>query len=104
MPLNPGLSSAASFLLLSDMDFIYPKNSNKIFIPIELDGSRGKMIFEIAHRNAASKIYWHLDGNYLGYTQDFHQQDISGEKGWHELVVVDELGNELIKKFEVLSD
>ena len=86
------------------MDFIYPKNSNKVYIPIELDGSLGKVIFEIAHRNTTSKIYWHLDGIYLGYTQDFHQLDIHARKGWHQLVVVDELGNELIKKFEVLSE
>ena len=86
------------------MDFIYPKNNNKVYIPIELDGSLGRVIFEIAHRNTTSKIYWHLDGIYLGYTQDFHQLDINARKGWHQLVVVDESGNELIKKFEVISN
>ena len=65
---------------------------------------KGEVIFEIAHRNATSKIYWHLDGNYIGDTQDFHQKNISANKGWHELIIVDELGNELVKKFEVLSD
>ncbi len=86
------------------MEFIYPKNTNKVFIPIQLDGTKGEVVFELAHRNATTKIFWHLDGEYLGYTQDFHELAISTDRGWHQLIVVDEQGNELVKSFEVLNE
>ncbi|TRX61839.1 penicillin-binding protein 1C [Fulvivirga sp. M361] len=86
------------------MELIYPKNSDKLFIPIELDGTRGGVVFELAHRNPGLQIFWHLDGSFLGMTRDFHQMEISEKKGMHELIIVDEEGNELIKKFEILND
>ncbi len=86
------------------MEFIYPKNTNKVYIPTQLDGSRGKVVFEVAYREAGKTLFWHLDGEYLGSTIDFHQMEIDGNKGEHLLVVVDEAGNELIKAFTILND
>lgn len=85
------------------MDFIYPKFPNKIFIPKELSGQKGRAVFDLVHRHPKLKVYWHLDGVYIGVTQDFHQLEIIAAQGTHVLVVVDENGNELIKKFEVLE-
>ena len=85
------------------MDFIYPSGSSKVYIPIDLEGNKGAVVFNLAHNNSTTKIFWHLDGEYMGYTQDFHQYEISVNKGWHSLIVVDEAGNELVKRFEVLN-
>ncbi|WP_350138435.1 penicillin-binding protein 1C [Fulvivirga sp.] len=86
------------------MEFIYPKNTSKVFIPTQLDGSRGSAIFEVAYRTAGKDLFWHLDGEYLGSTRDFHQMEIDGAKGEHVLVVVDEEGNEMVKVFTILND
>ena len=85
------------------MEWIYPKNNNSIYIPIELSGKQGNVVFEIAHRNPGKKIYWYLDGKYIGQTQDFHQLQLSAEKGWHTVALMDEDGNESIKKIHILS-
>jgi len=85
------------------MDFIYPKFPNKIFIPKELSGQKGRAVFDLVHRHPKLKVYWHLDGVYIGVTQDFHQLEIIAAQGTHVLVVVDENGNELVKRFEVLE-
>jgi penicillin-binding protein 1C len=85
------------------MDFIYPKYPNKIFIPKELSGQKGRAVFELVHRHPSLQVYWHLDGQYIGVTQDFHQLEIIAESGIHVLVVMDEQGNELVKKFEVVE-
>lgn len=85
------------------MDIIYPKNYAKIYIPIELDGKKGRFIMEVAHRVAHSKIFWHLDNDYLGKTVDFHQMPIITTEGVHYIKVVDEFGNELVQQFEVLE-
>ena len=65
----PPLRSDCETNGLNAMEIIYPKQFSKIYVPVELDGSMGKTIFQVAHRKANAIIYWHLDGNYIGSTQ-----------------------------------
>lgn len=88
----------------SVMDFVYPQPNAKIYIPIELDGTPGEAIFEIAHRKEGTTIYWHLDETYLGSTKQFHQMGVRPAIGEHIIVAIDEFGNQLFCRFEVLSE
>ena len=85
------------------MEFIYPKKSTQIYVPIELDGKTGKTIFEVAHRNPETTVYWHLDDEYLGSTRHFHQMAISPTPGKHFITIVDEHGERLELHFEILD-
>ena len=85
------------------MDLVYPSQPSKLFIPIELDGSPGKAVFELAHRRPETIVYWHLDGNYIGETKNIHQMGFFPDDGKHELVIIDENGNYLIQEFEIIS-
>ncbi|MGZ5244086.1 MAG: penicillin-binding protein 1C [Bacteroidia bacterium] len=85
------------------MEMIYPKKSNKIFVPVELDGKTGKCVFEVAHRNPKTKIHWHLDDTYIGTAQDFHQMALAPAAGKHLLVLIDEFGERLEQNFEVVG-
>jgi penicillin-binding protein 1C len=87
----------------SVMEFLYPKKSTEIYVPVELDGKTGKAIFEVAHRNNEAIIHWHLDDEYLGYTKNFHQMALSPEAGNHQLTLVDQNGERLELNFEVLK-
>ncbi|MCF8427353.1 MAG: penicillin-binding protein 1C [Bacteroidia bacterium] len=88
---------------VAPMEMIYPKKSTKIYIPVELDGSTGKCVFEVAHRNKQCKIFWHLDQAYIGTTKEFHQLGLNPSIGLHHLVLVDENGERLELSFEVLK-
>lgn len=83
------------------MEFIYPFPNATINLPKQLDGSAGKLIFELAHRAPHHRVFWHLDGQYIGETKDFHKKEYSPEKGEHLLTVVDETGASLAIKFFV---
>lgn len=85
------------------MELIYPKKFTKVYVPKELDGSPGQAIFEVAHKKPSTTIYWHLDDQYLGSTTTFHQMGINTSKGHHLLNLVDEDGNTLEQRFEVVS-
>ncbi len=87
----------------SPMEFIYPRSPNRLYLPIDLEGKKGKAVFELAHRRALQKVFWYLDGEFLGFTKDFHEMEIHTTKGKHSLLVTDEEGNEFWKTFEVLS-
>jgi len=102
-PLPPFRKDCQGSSALVSMDLIYPKPNAKIFIPRELNGKLGSTVFELAHRNPAITVYWHLDGAYLGSTQKSHHLPINPEEGKHTLVLVDENGEALEEHFEVLS-
>jgi len=85
------------------MELIYPNDTSGIYVPKELDGSKGKTVFEVAHRGTRSTVYWHLDDTYLGKTDGPHQMALSPEPGMHLLTLVDEQGATLRHRFEILS-
>ena len=99
-PFKPGCNDLTGNVV---MDMIYPKNNAVVYIPVELDGQRGKVILNAAHRNPEAKIYWHIDQEFVGSTQSFHQLAISPLPGKHTLTLVDEDGNRLVQVFTILD-
>ncbi len=87
----------------NQFELIYPRQFTKVYIPKEQDGKRGLAIFEAAHENKEANLFWHVDNHYLGTTQGFHQMSIQASKGSHTLTLVDDLGNELQQRFEVIN-
>lgn len=88
----------------SFMEFIYPRNFTRVYVPVELDGSPGAAVFEVAHRRPQAVLFWHLNGEYVGQTIGKHQLAIRPTKGSHQLSLVDEQGRELSLAFEVISE
>nr|WP_319265550.1 penicillin-binding protein 1C [uncultured Draconibacterium sp.] len=85
------------------LDFIYPREWNRVFIPVELDGTKGKLIVELAHRLNNVDVYWYLDNDFLGVTKNIHQYELRPEPGWHTITVSDNRGNILTKRFFVVN-
>ncbi len=90
---------------ISDRAFalLYPKPNSKIYVPVEIDGKIGRTVFEAAHRNINTKIYWHLDDDYIGETKEIHQLALNPSVGKHKLMLVDENGISVMVKFEVMG-
>ncbi len=84
-------------------ELIYPRQFARVFIPVEQDGQRGAAIFEAAHQDKETTLFWHLDNTYLGLTEGTHQMRINAEKGIHLLTIIDTDGNELKRRFEVIN-
>jgi len=99
-PFKPGCEDVGGN---TAMDMIYPKNNAVVYIPVELNGTRGKVVLNAAHRNQNAKIYWHIDNEYVGSTQSFHQLAVSPSSGKHTLTLVDETGERLVQVFTVLE-
>ncbi|HEX6225563.1 MAG TPA: penicillin-binding protein 1C, partial [Chryseolinea sp.] len=101
--LPPYRKDCESSLQLISMDLIYPEPNSKIFIPRELNGSEGKVIFELTHRNPDTTVYWHLDGNFVGTTRGRHNLALNPPQGKHSLTLVDENGETINSNFDVIS-
>jgi penicillin-binding protein 1C len=87
----------------SPMALFNPEEGTGIFVPRELDGSEGRVVFSAAHREEDAVIHWHLDEAYLGSTSVFHETEARPEPGAHTLTLVDNKGYTVSRRFRVLS-
>jgi penicillin-binding protein 1C len=86
------------------MEWIYPREFIQIKVPKNLDGSRSKTVFQLAHRMPEKTVFWHLDSVYIGKTRIYHQMGLHPKPGKHHLMAMDEDGNKAITYFEILGD
>ncbi len=86
------------------MELIYPERNARIYLPVELDGSNGKVVFQAAHHESTAKIYWHIDGNFVGVSEGDHKMALSPEPGRHTLSLIDGQGNSITISFVILTN
>lgn len=86
------------------MELIYPQAQSRIYIPVDLDGKRSRVVLKAVHRDAAATLYWHLDDEFLGATKVFHEREASLEPGVHKLLVMDKNGYKLERRFNVIGE
>jgi penicillin-binding protein 1C len=92
-----GISAGESMALFN------PEEDSRIYVPVELDGQEGRVVFIAAHRDSDAEIHWHLDDEYLGKTRSFHELEARPGEGRHTLTLVDNAGLRLVRRFETLG-
>jgi penicillin-binding protein 1C len=85
------------------MEVLYPDNGSTVLVPVELDGARGNMVMEVAHRDRNATVHWDLDGTYLGATVGEHRMALSPSDGDHLLTLTDNAGYILRRSFTVVN-
>ncbi|MDR3046918.1 MAG: penicillin-binding protein 1C [Bacteroidales bacterium] len=75
------------------MQFVYPLNNSRIKIAKQMDGSKGKITFEVAHTRSNATLFWHINNQYTTSTTDFHTISINLSAGKHHISVTDDEGN-----------
>ena len=85
------------------IEIIYPQQGIKIYVPVEMNGQKGKTIFSAAHKNNNAKIFWSLDDQFVGTTERYHQLALSPSPGMHLLTLTDEKGNNVSRSFEIIE-
>ncbi|MBX2858368.1 MAG: penicillin-binding protein 1C [Cellvibrionaceae bacterium] len=97
------IASLANYTRDMPMQIIYPQSAAKIYIPIELSGKKGRVVFKASHRNPQAKIHWHLNQKFIQSTQHFHHIALDLSSGQHQLVLIDASGNRLQRRFSVME-
>ena len=85
------------------IEIIYPQQDANIFVPLEINGDKGKTIFTAAHRRTGAKIFWSLDNEFVATTQHFHQVALSPSAGKHTITLVDEAGTSISRGFSIVE-
>ena len=99
-PLHPDCLGGGN----NPIQITYPNHKSKVFIPITLDGEKGRMVLEASHQDKQATLFWSIGNQFYGKTQNDHQLEVYLPKGNHVLRVTDNNGNERIRTFEVISD
>jgi penicillin-binding protein 1C len=98
-----GCGEPASDTAQAAMQFIYPDAGGRIYVPVDLDGQRGRAVLEVVHRESSAVLYWHLDEDYIARTELRHQLPVDLPAGDHSVTVVDAEGRRLSRRFMVLA-
>lgn len=102
-PLPPLRADCSNSNAMVSMDLIYPKPGAKVFVPYELDGTKGNALFEATHRNPKATLFWHIDGQFFAATNRSHKLPIRLDGGVHTLLLVDDAGESLTRDFTIIS-
>lgn len=102
-PFRPDCRAALDAAGGSSLSLVYPKEGAQLYVPVEINGSLGRVVFEAAHRDPQTRVFWHIGDEYHGETRDIHQIAIAPPPGRHVLTLVDEAGETLRRSFTVLG-
>ncbi len=97
------LTAAVNQQHTNPIQIIYPKANTKIYVPVDLDGSLSRTVFQAVHRETSSTLHWHLDQTYVGSTSNFHELELAPTLGKHRLTLVDEQGHRRTLYFEIMQ-
>jgi penicillin-binding protein 1C len=85
------------------IELIYPQTQSRIYIPMDLEGKRSRAILKAVHRDPAARLHWHLDDEFIGTTEIFHEREVALEPGLHRLLILDQQGYRLQRRFRVIG-
>ena len=83
------------------MDFIYSKESMKVFLSKNFDENTNQLVFRLTHLMPDIKVFWYIDANFVRTSQTFHEMTILPKKGNYIITVLNELGNGLKRAVEI---
>ncbi len=86
---------------IATMDFIFPKERGSVFLAKDFEGKINEIVLKIAHTQPRTKVFWYLDKQFLGTTEQFHEMPVLPTIGKHLITVLDENGNEIRRDLEV---
>jgi penicillin-binding protein 1C len=96
-------SNASAVQTAASLSCVYPREAAQVYVPLEMSGTVGRVVFEAAHRNPDTSVYWHLDDEFYGETRDIHQLAVAPPPGPHVLTLVDEDGETIRRRFTVIA-
>lgn len=82
------------------MEFIYPNDNNKIFLPKDFNQIKNEVILKVTHSIPETTLYWYLNNKYIGKTKNLHHIAIKPKQGNYTITVTDEFGNEIKKNVD----
>ena len=99
-PHHPEYTGAGRASGGASMEFIYPSAPGSVLrMPARMGTEEPGIVFRVAHRDAGTTLWWHMDGAYVGETRLIHEIRLSPAPGRHRLTVTDASGETISTSF-----
>ncbi|WP_348747196.1 penicillin-binding protein 1C [Tenacibaculum sp. 190524A02b] len=83
------------------MDFVFPtKYRSTLSLTKDNTGQVNTVLLKITHTNPEAKIYWYLNNEFIGITEQYHEQEIAPATGIYKITAIDGFGNEKVRVIE----
>ncbi|CAL2106329.1 penicillin-binding protein 1C [Tenacibaculum sp. 190524A02b] len=83
------------------MDFVFPtKYRSTLSLTKDNTGQVNTVLLKITHTNPEAKIYWYLNNEFIGITEQYHEQEIAPGTGIYKITAIDDFGNEKVRVIE----
>lgn len=102
-PLPPYMPECSGTGEENIMALYYPQQDARVYIPTELSGKPGELVCQATHKRKDARIHWHLNNVYITTTQYIHQLALHPEPGKYTLTLVDDKGERINRRFEVMN-
>jgi penicillin-binding protein 1C len=87
----------------SALNIVYPSEGIRVFIPKTGEKTQNNIILKAYHRDKTTTLYWIINDKYIGATsKGKHEILFTGEKGYYQLSISDQNGNQDQISFEVI--
>lgn len=83
------------------MDFITPKDNEIIYFAKDFKGNKNSFILKLVHSNYNIKVFWYLNKQFIGITQNIHEIEIQPKTGEYLITAIDEQGNEINREIKI---
>ncbi len=84
--------------------FEYPREDVTVYLPNDLSGVKEKCVFKAKHQMEDAKVFWHINNDYLGSTEDIHHMAVDLKSGNYKLTIQDEFGMSQSHWISVISE
>ena len=98
IPHKPGCSAQVERNMV---EILYPEENTRIWLPRDFGSNLQKVTLQAASRGKNRKLFWYVDDRFIGETQSKHVQAMTLKRGWHDLEVIDNIGNRARNRFYV---
>lgn len=86
------------------MDFAYPPPNALLYLPRNFEGKIRPAVFVVMHQNPEAKLYWHLNGRWLGTTTGpEHRMPVIASAGDYNVTAVDENGESITRRVRFVN-
>lgn len=85
-----------------NLAFIYPKEDSEIVLPRNLKSQKEHCVLKASHKDSESTIFWHVNNQYYGKTEDVHELSLDLDDGEYLVSIQDVDGNTISRSIKVL--
>jgi penicillin-binding protein 1C len=90
IPVHAG--NCPGFIDEGRLELVYPLDGIKILVPRDYNSAYEKVVFSATHQHTGMRLFWYLNGSFIGETEKNHQLAVALEPGKYNLNVQDEEG------------